>query len=256
MKANKLPRRVLILGGVTEGYLLAEALVDQTRFHPISSLAGRTEHPRTPVGETRIGGFGGVDGLRAFLRERDIDAVVDATHPFADTMGQHAALACEGAPGNKKTPLLRLERPAWMPQPGDQWYPVADWDQAIAVLKAQGARRVLLALGARELAPFSTLTYTWFLARTVTRPDPMPPFVAAELLVARGPFGLDQELKLLRDHQIDTIVCRNSGGDGAAAKLTAARELGVQVIMRERPPRPPLPTVATVAEALDWLGEM
>ncbi|EIC21212.1 cobalt-precorrin-6A reductase [Thiorhodovibrio frisius] len=242
-------KKILILGGVTEGYILAEELASREPFHPISSLAGRTQHPRPPVGETRIGGFGGVEGLHAFLLERAIDAVVDATHPFADTMGQHAALACDQA----KVPLLRLERPAWMPQPGDCWHPVADWEQAVAFLQIQGARRVLLALGARELAPFSTLFDTWFLLRTVTQPDPMPPFTAAELLVARGPFTLEQELELLRRHEIDTIVCRNSGGEGAAAKLAAARELGIAVIMRERPQRPSLPSVATVAGALDWL---
>ncbi|WPL15816.1 Precorrin-6A reductase [Thiorhodovibrio winogradskyi] len=243
-------KKVLILGGVTEGYILAEALADQEGFHPISSLAGRTQHPRPPVGETRIGGFGGVEGLRAFLLEGAIDAVVDATHPFADTMGQHAALACDQA----QVPLLRLERPAWEAKPGDRWYPVADWEQAVALLQTQGARRVLLALGARELAPFSALDDIWFLARTVTRPDPMPPFAAAELLVARGPFSLEQELDLLRGHAIDTIVCRNSGGEGAAAKLTAARELGIAVIMRERPPRPKVPVVASVESVLDWLA--
>lgn len=265
-------KKVLILGGVTEGYLLAEALVERPGFHPISSLAGRTEHPRQPVGETRIGGFGGVEGLRAFLRERGIDAVVDATHPFAKTMGQHAARACGQLPnndtrndsgnysgnnrGDETIPLLRLERPAWTPQPADQWHPVADWEQAATLLRTLSARRVLLALGARELTPFSTLPNIWFLLRTVTRPDPMPPFAAAELLIARGPFGLEQERELLTAHQIDTVVCRNSGGEGAAAKLAAARELGIRVIMRERPPRPSLPTVATVSEALDWLDTL
>lgn len=242
--------RVLILGGVTEGYALAEALAGHSRFHPISSLAGCTRAPRTPAGETRIGGFGGIDGLAKFLPEHVIDAVVDATHPFAVTMGQHAALACERA----RVPLLRLERPGWEPVTGDRWHPVANWEQAVARLQALGTRRVLLALGVRELAPFSALADTWFLLRTVTRPDEMPPFAAAELLVARGPFTLEEELELLRAYRIDALVCRNSGGEGAVAKLLAARELGVPVIMRERPPRPSLPTVATVAEALRWLA--
>lgn len=240
---------VLILGGITEAYALAEELAPRTQFRVISSLAGRTNDPRPPSGEFRVGGFGGVEGLREFLTQTSIHAVVDATHPFAATMGKHAALACRA----EEVPLLRLERPAWEPVERDRWYPVADWDQAIERLRALNARRVLLALGARELQPFSVLSETWFLLRTVTPPNPMPPFAAAELLIARGPFDQNQELELLRSKGIDTIVCRNSGGQSAFTKLLAAREQGITAVMRNRPARPRLPTVNSVAAVIRWL---
>ncbi|MBK1648635.1 cobalt-precorrin-6A reductase [Rhabdochromatium marinum] len=242
---------VLLLGGVTEAYALAEQLTAREGFHSISSLAGRTAAPRTPVGENRIGGFGGAAGLREFLHARAIRAVVDATHPFASTMGEHAAQACQQA----GVPLLRLERPIWEPTAEDRWWSVADWDQASVQLQTRGARRVLLALGVRELDAFTRLEHIWFLLRTVTPPNPMPPFAAAKVLIERGPFTLESERELLRSYAIDTIVCRNSGGEGALAKLLAARELGIDVIMRERPPRPPLPTVSTVDAAMRWLEQ-
>ena len=240
---------VLIFGGTTEGYALAETLAGRYDLRLISSLAGRTPNPRLPAGDTRIGGFGGVAGLTVFLRTERVAAVIDATHPFAAVMGSHAAEAC----GFLGIPLLRLERPPWRPEPGDRWLPVPNWPAAVDALRGLGTRRVLLALGRQELAPFAVLHDMHFLIRCVSVPDPLPPFADAALLLDRGPFDLDAERALLDRHQIDCIVCKNSGGAASAAKLTAARERGIPVVMRQRPPRPALPSAADVPAALAWL---
>lgn len=242
---------LLILGGTTEGYALAEALAEcATPWRVLNSLAGRTENPRLPRGETRIGGFGGVEGLSALLRERQVRAVIDATHPFASTMGWNAAAAC----ASLGVPLLRLERAPWRPQPGDDWVSVSDWGEAVAELRQSGARRVLLALGRQELAPFTTLDHIAFVIRLVSAPEPRPAFAQAKWIFARGPFDLAAERALFDDYAIDTLVCKNSGGTATSAKLEAARERGVRVLMRERPARPPIESVATVSEALAWLA--
>lgn len=243
-------RTHLILGGSAEAYVLADRLAARPESRVISSLAGRTGAPRLPAGEVRIGGFGGPEGLAAYLRDHGIDVVVDCTHPFAARMGWNAAAACAAA----GVPLLRLERPAWVAQPGDLWDEVADWPAAAARLGA-GARRVLLAVGRQELAPFADVAGVWFLIRTVAPPDPLPAFAQAELLLARGPFSLDSERHLLAARRIDTIVCKNSGGP-TEAKLTAARELGLRVVMKTRPRRPEVPCVADAGEALRWLEDL
>jgi precorrin-6A/cobalt-precorrin-6A reductase len=241
---------VLILGGTTEGYALAGALAPRPGLRVLSSLAGRTASPRVPPGELRIGGFGGPAGLAAYLHAERIAAVIDATHPFAARMGWNAAAAC----GNAGVPLLRLERPAWTPVPGDCWDEVDDWEEAARRIAGR-SRRVLLALGRQELAPFAGLDLVWFLIRSVDAPDPMPPFAQAEVTLARGPFTLEDERRLLRTHTIDTLVCKNSGGTATDAKLAVARELGVRVVMRRRPARPAVPTVGTVGAAVGWVTE-
>jgi len=245
------PRRpVLILGGSAEARSLAAAAAGRDGWPVISSLAGRVGQPHLPVGEVRIGGFGGVDGLAAYVRDRRISALVDATHPFAAGMGWNAARACAVT----GVPLLRLDRPAWTRGDGDRWIEVDDWPQAAAIV-ASRSRRVLLAIGRQELAPFAGLDRVWFLIRAVEPPDPLPAFRRAGIVSARGPFALEDERALLCSHRIDTIVCKNSGGAAAAAKLAAARELGVTVVMRRRPPRPAVPAVASVGEAVAWLRE-
>ncbi|MGH7045489.1 MAG: cobalt-precorrin-6A reductase [Stellaceae bacterium] len=238
-----------MLGGTSEGFALARVLGDESGLRVVSSLAGVTSNPRLPRGKVRIGGFGGIDGLSAYLRDNRIGIVVDATHPFAATIGGNAETACHRV----GVPLLRLERPVWTPGHGDRWIEVADWAEAAAVV-ARTARRVLLAVGRREVAAFATLAQIWFLVRAVEAPDPMPGFEQAELLLARGPFSRDDERRLLIAHRVDTIVCRNSGGSAAKAKLVAARELGLQVVLRRRPPRPgSLPCAASVSEAAAWV---
>ncbi len=242
---------VLVLGGTSEGNHLSRVLANEPGIRVVSSLAGRTTNPRLPEGEVRIGGFGGADGLAGYLLQNRIAIVIDATHPFAAIMGGNAERGC----GQAGVPLLRLERPAWRPVDGDDWTEVDDWDEAAGVV-AKRSRRVLLALGRRELAAFAALDHIWFLVRSVEPPNPMPRFARAEYLLARGPFVLDGERVLLAKHRIDTLVCRNSGGSAADAKLAAARELGIAVVMKRRPARPDLPHAASVSEAVAWVRSL
>ena len=251
-------RTLLILGGTTEGYRLAEAATALPGLRVISSLAGRVGTPRQPAGEMRVGGFGGVAGLADYLRREKIDAVIDATHPFAARMGWNAA----GAMAETRTPLLRLERPAWQAVAGDRWTMAATWPDAAAALRMvtsaaapATAQRVFLAIGRQELQHFTGLDDIWFLIRSVEAPDPAQHFAQSELLLARGPFQYADELGLLRQHRIDTIVCKNSGGDATDGKLTAARDLGLRVVMLDRPRRPALPSAADVPAAMTWLRE-
>lgn len=246
-------KTLLILGGTTEGYKLAEAAVGLPGLRVISSLAGRVDSPRLPAGELRIGGFGGVTGLADYLRREKIDVIIDATHPFASRMGWNAA----GASAETGIPLLRLERPAWQPVAGDHWTLVEDWPAAAATLRGGAdtapARRVFLAIGRQELAHFAGLNDIWFLIRSVEAPDSTLHFAQAELLLARGPFRMEDELVLLKQHRIDTIVCKNSGGTATDGKLTAARDLGIRIVMLARPQRPTLPSAPDVAAAMAWL---
>jgi precorrin-6A/cobalt-precorrin-6A reductase len=236
---------VLILGGTAEGRALAAAL-DADGVTVTSSLAGRVARPRLPVGEVRIGGFGGPDALAAWLREHAVTAVVDATHPFAERISASAARACAAA----GVPLLRLERPGWQEREGDNWHWVDTLGEAAALLARLGAR-ALLTTGRQGLAAFAGVD-VWMLIRCVDPPaPPLPPH--HELLLDRGPYALAGELALIDHHRIDVVVTKDSGGEHTVAKLDAARERGLPVIVVRRPPRPAdVPTVAHVAEARAW----
>ena len=237
--------RVLILGGTAEARALAAALHD-AGIAVISSLAGRVARPRLPVGEVRIGGFGGPDALAAWLGEHGIAAVVDATHPFAQRISASAAQATAVA----ATPLLRLERPGWTAGPGDRWRWVDDLQGAASAVTGSGARRVFLTSGRQGVNAFAALD-AWCLIRCVDPPDePLPR--AHEIMLDRGPYALEGERKLLRTHGIDLLVTKDSGGDHTAPKLRAARERGIEVVVVRRPPRPQTPTVAEVADAAAW----
>jgi precorrin-6A/cobalt-precorrin-6A reductase len=265
--ATAAPRpTLLILGGTGEGFALAKAATEQlggaiAGLRVITSMAGRVASLRQPAGELRVGGFRGVDaagvahdgieGLARYLRQEQVGAVIDATHPFAARMGWNAAAACVQA----AVPLLRLERPAWQAGPGDDWEQVTDWVAAAEALRGR-ARRVFLTVGRQELAPFATLDEIWFLIRSVEAPDPALRFARSELLLARGPFHLEDERALLKEHRIDTIVCKNSGGGATDAKLAAAREMGLHVVMLARPARPDVAAVPTVAAAVDWARDV
>jgi precorrin-6A/cobalt-precorrin-6A reductase len=238
--------KLLILGGTTEAVELAVACAARPGLAVTSSLAGRTQRPILPPGDVRIGGFGGAAGLARFLLERGIDRVVDATHPFAARMSAHAEHACRAA----GVPRLRLLRPSWVPVPGDRWMEVASFAEAAQRLPDLG-RRVFLTLGRRELRAFARLDL-WFLVRTIERPG-MLPLRQGRWLVGRGPFALEDELALLRTHAIDVLVTKASGGGATYAKLVAARQLGLPVLMVRRPPPPPGPVVTSVAAALAWL---
>jgi precorrin-6A/cobalt-precorrin-6A reductase len=239
-------RRVLILGGTTEGRELATACAGLPGITTISSLAGRTANPLRPRGDLRIGGFGGVDGLTGYLRATGIDAVVDATHPFAATMTGHAVAATTAA----GVPMLLLRRPGWTARAGDDWRRVPSIEAAAGSLPALGTR-VFLTTGRQEIAAFADLDACWFLARSVEPPEPPMPR-RIEVLLDRGPFTVDGERALLAGHRVDVLVTKDSGG--ADAKLAAARALGVPVLLIDRPPAPPVPVAETVAAAVDWLA--
>ncbi|MDP9390751.1 MAG: cobalt-precorrin-6A reductase [Actinomycetota bacterium] len=236
---------VLILGGTGEARRLATALVDDGE-DVLSSLAGRVADPLLPPGEVRIGGFGGAAGLAAWLREHPVRAVVDATHPFAAAMTANAAEAAR----TTGTPLLRMQRPGWRPGPGDDWRWVDSLAAAAEAVTGYGS--VFLTTGRTGLGAFAQLSARC-LVRSVDPPSPPLPQHAVVVL-ARGPFTVADEVALMRRHDVDVVVTKDSGGAMTAAKLAAARELGVPVVLVRRPPPPPgVPVVGTVGEALAWL---
>ena len=246
------PERLLILGGTAEGRALAEAA--SARFGPslevISALAGRTRAPILPAGTVRIGGFGGAEGLAAFLRAEGIGLLIDATHPYAT---QISAQAYEAAV-HVGTERLVLVRPPWQPLPGDRWIDVVTVAAAVGAIPAD-AERVFLTVGVRSLAPFATRPDLWFLVRLVDEPAEPIPLARYCLICARGPFAEADERALLTDHRIDCLVTRASGGEATAAKLAAARALRLPVVMVRRPAPPPGPSVSSVEEALTWIEE-
>ncbi|RPA19780.1 cobalt-precorrin-6A reductase [Gordonia sp. OPL2] len=245
-------RPILLLGGTGEARSLAAAL-DESGVPVISSLAGRVRDPRLPVGEVRIGGFGGVDGLARWIRVHDPAAVVDATHPFATTMTAHAATVAE----QMSVPLLRVRRPAWTPGPSDTWYPVPDMTAAaehLATLIAEGrSTRVFLTTGRQDVGVFADIADAWFLIRVVDPPtSELPPH--HQVLRSRGPYDLASERSVLGTHRIDVLVTKNSGGDLTRAKLTAAAEAGIPVVMVQRPGEPAVgDTVESVEDAVEWV---
>jgi precorrin-6A/cobalt-precorrin-6A reductase len=237
---------LLILGGTAEAVDLAAACATRSNVEVISSLAGRTRMPVLPPGEVRIGGFGGAEGLARFLVERGIDVVIDATHPFAAQMSAHAERACREA----RVPRLRLLRPPWVPVPGDRWIEVASLAEAARRLPDL-ARRVFLTIGRRDLRPFVQLDL-WFLVRTIEAPGVLP-LRQGHWLARRGPFAVEDEIALLQTHAIEALVTKASGGGATYAKLVAARQLGLPVLMIRRPSPPHGPVVGSVAAALAWL---
>ncbi|WP_280480387.1 cobalt-precorrin-6A reductase [Nocardia cyriacigeorgica] len=239
---------ILILGGTRQARELARIASGERGFDIVSSLAGRVREPLLPVGEVRVGGFGGPDGLREFLLQRQIAAVVDATHPFADTITANAAIACRAA----GIPLLRLSRPGWSAGPGDNWIRVADLAAAAERVTELG-ERVFLTIGRQGVGAFAGLSEQWFLIRAIDPPETdLPPH--HELLLARGPFTIEAEAALLAEHRIDVVVTKDSGGDDTAGKLTAARQAAIPVLMIDRPAVPPgTEVVAEVGDAVEWL---
>ncbi|MFC6012208.1 cobalt-precorrin-6A reductase [Nocardia lasii] len=240
--------RVLILGGTGEARELARAASEERGLDIVSSLAGRVANPRLPVGAVRVGGFGGVEGLRTWLRENAIDAVVDATHPFAAQVSAHAATAA----AELDLPVLHLRRPEWVRRGGDLWTRVPDLAAAAAALSPRD-HNVLLTIGRQGVGAFVGRTGHRFVIRSIDAPTvPLPP--RSTLLLARGPFTFDEELVLMSRHRIDVLVTKNSGGEQTEAKIFAARTAGLPVIMIDRPPLPAgAVTVAEVAAAIDWL---
>ena len=243
-----MPERVLLLGGTREAVELARALARSPDVETTYSLAGRTRRPASVPVPVRTGGFGGPDGLVAYLRDTNIDLVVDATHPYAETMSRHAALACE----RESVPRLVLHRPPWTPQPRDRWVEVSDAESAARALAGLG-RRALLTVGSRGLAPFAAVPGVSFIVRAVEPPAAVLDAERFEVVLARGPFDVESERGLLESRAIDVVVSKNSGGAAARAKLEAARALGLPVVMIARPSPPPGVRVATVAAAKEWV---
>jgi precorrin-6A/cobalt-precorrin-6A reductase len=242
------PLRVLILGGTADANRLARAVANDPRIDAILSYAGRTENPTPPPISWRLGGFGGIDGLVNYLRDENIVRVVDATHPFAAQMSAHAVAACAvGA-----VPLLALERPPWQRAPGDHWIEVDDLAAAAEAL-GTAPRRVFLGIGRLQLKTFAAHPQHSYLVRVVDPPRaPLLPDVG--VIVARGPFKRAGDRAMLANYRTEIVVAKNAGGDSASAKIEAARDLALPVVMVRRPFIPAREKVETVAEVLRWLG--
>lgn len=233
----KAQERILILGGTGEAAALAWQLVaEKPAAEIITSLAGRVTAHRALPGTVRIGGFGGVDGMVAYLRQAEITQVIDATHPFAAVISARARAAC----ATLGVPLEALERPMWAKHPGDRWHWADDMDMAarMAAHGLFGARRVFITVGAKELAPFARRGGPFYVIRLIEAPLRPLAFRHYGLVLRRGPFTVAEELTLLRAFDIDLVVTKASGGAATEAKLIAARKLGIPVLLVKRPRLP------------------
>jgi precorrin-6A/cobalt-precorrin-6A reductase len=243
--------RILILGGTAEARGLAQRLAGRSDLAVTLSLAGRTATPAVQPVPVRVGGFGGADGLADYLSAERVDALIDATHPYAAIISANAARAAQST----GVPLLALRRPPWIPIAGDRWIEVEDIPAAVAALGA-APRRVFLALGRKELAPFTAAPQHHYLVRSVDPVDPPLAVPYATYVTARGPFAEAAERALLGVHAIGVVIAKNSGGTATYGKIAAARSLGLPVIMPSRPPLPAVTAVETIEEALAWLDHV
>jgi len=239
---------LLILGGTGEAVQLADWLAGEPRLRVVTSLAGRTLKPTQPRGDHRIGGFGGVEGLKRYLADQRIDLLIDATHPFATTISANAAAACDAL----DVPRLVLARDPWPKSSGDHWIEVDDLDQAARAVQGLG-RRIFLTVGRQELDAFAALKNVWFLIRLIEPLVQPPPLGECLVITGRGPFSTEGECRLLTQHRIEAIVAKNSGGAATYAKIEAAREMHLPVVMVRPPPSPPGEHAKTVAAAVDWV---
>lgn len=245
--------RILILGGTQEGFDLAERLGELEGVEVISSLAGRTRDPRMPKGKVRSGGFGGAEGLARYLRVERITHLINAAHPFAEEISANAVSAAQAA----GIPLMRLLRPAWAAQRDDRWVAARHAAEAAELCRREGGR-IFLTLGSGEIEAFAHVHNVHFVVRMIEAPDELP-LRDYRMIAARGPFSLQDELRLLAEHHIGLMVAKNSGGDATYAKIEAARRMGLPVIMIERPTialDPRSPAVATVADAVAWVRQL
>jgi len=239
--------RILLLGGTTEASRLAQTLAVAGR-DAVFSYAGRTNRPALQPLPQRQGGFGGVAGLVAYLKAEAISHVVDATHPFAAQMSAHAVRACAEA----GVALAAFERAPWQMQDGDIWLRVPDMAGAVAALPRHAAR-VFLAIGKQNLDVFATCPQHHYLLRLVDAPEVPLPLPLNTVVVARGPFDAGSDKRLMQDHAITHVVAKNAGGTGAEAKLIAARELALPIVMIDRPWVPERRILTRVEEVMAWL---
>jgi len=240
--------RLLILGGTTEAAELAARLAGRGDLAVTLSLAGRTLAPKPAPVPTRVGGFGGVEGLSAWIVGQEIGAVIDATHPFAAVISANAAAAC----ARLGVPLMALRRAAWRPQPGDRWTEVPTMEAAAAAL-GEAPRRVFLTVGRLELAPFAAAPWHRYLVRTIEPIGDALPVPDVTAIRDRGPFDAAAERALMEAHGVEVLVTKHSGGAATYGKLAAARALGLPVVMVARPAKPPVATADSVEDALAWI---
>jgi precorrin-6A/cobalt-precorrin-6A reductase len=240
--------RILILGGTTQARELAERLAKRTDLEVIVSLAGRTKSPAPQPVPVRTGGFGGVAGLAEYLAKERVDALIDATHPYANIISANAAAAARQA----GVALLAFRRPPWRAVAGDRWIEAVDVADAMARL-GEHPRRVFVTLGRTELAPLTTAPQHFYLIRSVDPVEPPLPLPRVNYVTGRGPFSEGDDRALMSAHAIDAVIAKNSGGTATYGKIAAARALGIDVIMLRRPAPPDGPAVETVDAVIAWL---
>jgi precorrin-6A/cobalt-precorrin-6A reductase len=239
--------RILILGGSTEASAFARLIRGREEIEAVLSLAGRTRNPEPLPIPVRIGGFGGIEGLIAYLRRDGVEAVIDATHPFAVQMSRHAEVACR----ELGLPHLALTRAPWAAIEGDRWIEVADAAEAALAL-GPAPRRVFLTVGRLSLPAFAAAPQHRYVVRAIEEPGGLAALPDHRLILARPPFRVEDEARLMRDEKLDILVSKNSGGEASYAKIAAARELNLPVVMIRRPKGTDGPAVHDPQAALDW----
>ena len=241
-------KALLILGGTGEAASLADGLAGVRRVQVTTSLAGRTSNPRSITGRVRIGGFGGADGMRAYLERERIRMLVDATHPFASLISAHAVDACDHCGIDR----LQLRRLPWDARSGDRWIRVASMEEAARQVQASH-KTVFLTTGQKGIESFSALNGVRFVVRLVEAPKTRLPLEHYTLILARGPYSEREEERLMQEHQVDLVVSKNSGGAATYAKINASAKLGIPVLMIDQPPPAAGPKVDSVEAAHDWV---
>jgi precorrin-6A/cobalt-precorrin-6A reductase len=240
---------LLILGGTSEASALARRLADKPGVAAMLSLAGATVNPAQAPIPQRIGGFGGVEGLTAFLVRERIGAVIDATHPFASRMSANAVAACRAT----DTPLVVFTRPPWTRELGDRWVEVATIDEAVDALGAL-PKTAFLTQGRLQLAAFARVPQHRYIVRAIDRPEEIDALPDCKLILARGPFSLADEVALMRSEGVEALVTKNSGGRATYPKIEAARALGIEVIIVRRPPAPEAETLHDLDAVMAWIA--
>ncbi|MCF8466358.1 MAG: cobalt-precorrin-6A reductase [Sneathiella sp.] len=237
-------KKILLVGGTQEGVKLNQLLSARPDIDLVTSLAGRTQNPVPLIGEKMVGGFGGVVGLKKFIRDRHIELVIDASHPFAGRMTQNAFTACK----DTGIRYLRYQRPAWKEEARDRWVSAPSIEAAAGQLA--GFNRIFLTIGRQELAPFERCSDKFFLIRSIENVDFAPSQSEVEFLRARGPFSMEEDFRLLTEYRIELLISKNSGGAATYAKIAAAREFGIPVLMIERPALPDCSVFSDMEELL------